>query len=441
METNYYLNIKNEKGKLKMSHYKFETNTIHSGQGVDETGSRALPIHQTTAYVFEDTQDGADKFALAKGGNIYTRINNPTQSVFETRMATLEGGTAAVATASGMSAITYAILSLAKNGDHIVSTTNLYGGTSTLFTHTLPEYGVETSFVDTDDAKKVDAAIQDNTKAVFLESIGNPKGDIPDLEAIAEVTKKHGVPLIVDNTFATPYLLRPIEHGADIVVHSATKFINGHGTSMGGVIIESGKFDWAQNDRFPSLVEPDPTYNDLSFAEAFGEAAYTTKIRAGLLRDTGASITPFNSWLLLQGLESLHVRMDRHVENAEKVAEYLENHEKVEWVSYAGLESSPYYELKEKYLPKGASSIFTFGVKGGYEGGKTFIEKLELFSLLANVGDSKSLVVHPASMTHGQLTEEELEAAGVQTETIRLSIGLENIDDILADLEKGLEAI
>ncbi len=424
-----------------MSEFKFETNTIHAGQVIDETGAHAVPIHQTTAYVFDDTQDGADKFALTKGGNIYTRITNPTQSVFETRMATLEGGTAAVATASGMSAISYSILALAKSGDHIVSTTNLYGGTSTLFTHTLPDYGVEVSFVDTDKPEEVEAAIQENTKVVFIESIGNPKGDIPDLEALAAITKEQDIPLIVDNTFATPYLLRPIEHGADIVVHSATKFINGHGTSVGGVIVESGQFDWAQNDKFPSLTNPDPTYNGLSFVEAFGGAAYTTKIRAGLLRDTGAAITPFNSWLFLQGLESLHVRMDRHVENAEKIAKYLEDHDKVEWVNYAGLESSPYYDLKEKYLSKGASSVFTFGVKGGYEGGKTFIDNIELFSLVANVGDSKSLVVHPASMTHGQLTEEELKAAGVETETVRLSVGLENVDDLLADLEKGLGAI
>lgn len=424
-----------------MSEFKFETNAIHAGQVIDETGAHAVPIHQTTAYVFNDTQDGADKFALTKGGNIYTRITNPTQSVFETRLATLEGGSAAVATASGMAAITYSILALAKNGDHIVSTTNLYGGTSTLFTHTLPDYGVEVSFADTDNPEEVNAVIQENTKAVFIESIGNPKGDIPNFEAIAEITKKHGIPLIVDNTFATPYLFRPIEHGADIVVHSATKFINGHGTSVGGVIVESGQFDWGQNDKFPGLTTPDPTYNGLSFFEAFGPGAYVTKIRAGLLRDTGASITPFNSWLFLQGLESLHVRMDRHVENAEKVAKFLESHEKVEWVSYAGLESSPYFELKEKYLPKGASSVFTFGVKGGYEGGKTFIDNVELFSLVANVGDSKSLVVHPASMTHSQLTEEELKAAGVATETIRLSVGLENVDDLIADLEKGLGAI
>lgn len=424
-----------------MSDYKFETNTIHSGHKVDETGARALPIHPSTAYVFDDTEDGAEKFALNRPGNIYTRITNPTQSAFEERMATIEGGSAALATASGMSAITYAILALTKSGDHIVSTTNLYGGTSTLFTHTFAEYGVDVSFVDTDKPKKVADAIKENTKAIFIESIGNPKGDIPNFEKLAQISRDSGIPLIVDNTFATPYLFRPIEHGADIVVHSATKFINGHGTSIGGVIVEAGTFDWNQNDKFSSLVDPDPTYNNLSFSEAFGGAAYTTKIRAGLLRNTGAAISPFNSWLLLQGLESLHVRMDRHVENAEKVAEFLENHEKVEWVNYAGLESSPYYNLKEKYLPKGASAVFTFGVKGGYEGGKSFINNLELFSLLANVGDTKSLVVHPASMTHGQLTEEELEDAGVQAEAIRLSVGIENIDDLLEDLDKGLGAI
>lgn len=424
-----------------MSEFKFETNAIHAGHEVDATGAHAVPIHQSTAFVFDDSEDAAGKFALTKGGNIYTRITNPTQSVFETRIATLEGGSAAVATASGMAAITYAILALAKNGDHIVSTTNLYGGTSTLFTHTLPDFGVEVTFVDTDYPEKVEAEIKENTKAVFIETIGNPKGDIPNFEEIVKITNKHGIPLVVDNTLATPYLFRPIEHGADIVVHSATKFINGHGTSVGGVILESGKFDWTQNDKFPSLTEPDPTYNGLSFAEAFGPGAYVTKIRAGLLRDTGAAITPFNSWLFLQGLESLHVRMDRHVENAEKVAEFLEGHDKVEWVEYSGLKSNKYYDLKTKYLPKGASSVFIFGVKGGYEGAKKFIETLELFSLVANLGDSKSLVVHPASMTHSQLNEQELKAAGVSPETIRVSVGLENIDDIIADLEKALGAI
>lgn len=421
--------------------YSFETNAVHAGQTVDETGARAVPIHQTTAYVFDSLEQGANRFALTEGGNIYTRITNPTQGVFESRVATLEGGTSGLAVASGMAAIAYAIQVLAANGDHIVATSSLYGGTHNLFEHTFKKFGIDVSIVDTSDLANVDAAIQDNTKAVFVESIGNPAGNIEDIEGLAEVAHKHGIPLIVDNTFATPYLLRPIEFGADIVVHSATKFIGGHGTSIGGVIVESGKFDWKQNDKFPGLSEPDPTYNDLVFADAFGPGAYTTKIRATLLRDTGAAISPFNAFLLIQGLETLHVRVERHVENAEKIAKYLENHPNVEWVDYAGLESSPYYKLKEKYLPKGAGSIFTFGVKGGFDGGVNFIENLELFSLLANVGDAKSLVVHPASMTHSQLTDEELLAGGVKPETIRLSIGIENVDDLIADLERGLSAL
>lgn len=426
---------------MSEKNYQFETKAVHSGQTVDETGARALPLHQTTSYVFEDTQDGAEKFALTRAGNIYTRITNPTQGTFESRLADLEGGSAALAVASGMAAITYAVLALAKQGDNIVSTTNLYGGTSNLFTKTLPQYGINTKYVDTDKLEEVEEAIDEKTKLIFIESIGNPKGDIPDLQALAKIAHDAGIPLVVDNTFPTPYLLRPIEHGADIVVHSATKFIGGHGTSIGGVIVESGQFDWGQNDKFPYLTEPDSSYNDVSFAETFGPAAFTTYIRAGLLRDTGAAISPFNAWLLVQGLETLHVRMERHVENAEKIAKYLQDHDKVEWVSYAGLESSPYYDLKEKYLPKGASSIFTFGVKGGYEAAKTFIESLELFSLLANVGDTKSLIVHPASMTHSQGTEEENIAAGVYPETIRLSIGLENVNDLIADLEQGLASI
>lgn len=421
--------------------YKIETQAIHAAQTIDETGSRAVPLHQTTAYVFEDVAQGANRFALTEGGNIYTRITNPTQGVFEGRVAALEGGSAGLAVASGMAAISYAIQVLAKAGDHIVATANLYGGSHNLFEHTFKDFGIDVTIVDTSDLANVDQAIQDNTKAVFVETIGNPAGNIEDISGLAEVAHKHGIPLIVDNTFATPYLSRPIEHGADIVVHSATKFIGGHGTSIGGVIVESGQFDWKQNDKFPGLSQADPTYNDLIFADAFGPAAYTTKIRATLLRDTGASISPFNAWLLVQGLESLHVRMDRHVENAEKVATFLAQHDKVEWVDYAGLESSPYYRLKEKYLPLGAGSIFTFGVKGGYEGGVKFIENLELFSLLANVGDAKSLVVHPASMTHSQLTEEELAEGGIKPETIRLSIGIENVDDIIADLDNALAAI
>ncbi len=421
--------------------YKFETQAIHAAQTVDETGSRAVPLHQTTAFVFDDVTQGANRFALTEGGNIYTRITNPTQGVFEGRVAALEGGTAGLAVASGMSAISYAIQVLAKAGDHIVATANLYGGTHNLFEHTFKDFGIDVSIVDTSDLKNVDAAIQANTKAVFVETIGNPAGNIEDIEGLAEVAHKHGIPLIVDNTFATPYLTRPFEFGADIVVHSATKFMGGHGTTMGGVIVESGQFDWGQNDKFPGLTQPDPTYNNIVFADTFGSAAYITKIRTSLLRDTGAAISPFNAWLLLQGLETLHVRMDRHVENAEKIARFLANHDQVEWVEYAGLENSPYYELKNKYLPKGAGSIFTFGVKGGLEGGIKFIENLKLFSLLANVGDTKSLVVHPASMTHSQLTEEELAEGNIKPETIRLSIGIENVEDLIDDLEKGLGAI
>ncbi|AZP03489.1 O-acetylhomoserine aminocarboxypropyltransferase/cysteine synthase family protein [Jeotgalibaca ciconiae] len=422
--------------------YKFETKAIHAGQEVDPTtGARALPIYQTTSFVFEDTQDGADKFALAKGGNIYTRLMNPTSGAFEARVTELEGGSVGLAVASGMAAITYAILTLAHNGDHVVSTSSLYGGTHTLFTHTFKNYGVDVSIVNTKDLQNVENAIQENTKAIFIETIGNPEGNVEDIEALADIAHKNGIPLIVDNTFATPYLCRPIEFGADIIVHSATKFIGGHGTSIGGVIVESGKFDWKQNDKFKGLSEPDDSYHGMIFADVFGPGAFVTKIRTSLLRDTGAAISPFNSFLLAQGLESLPVRMDRHIENAQKVAEYLNNHEKIEWVDFAGLPDNPYYELKNKYLPKGAGAIFTFGVKGGYEAGIKFIEALELFSLLANVGDAKSLVVHPASMTHSQLTEKELALGGVKPETIRVSIGLEHIDDIIADLEKGLGVI
>lgn len=422
--------------------HRFETKAIHAGQTVDtDTGARALPIYQTTSYVFEDTKDGAERFALTKGGNVYSRLTNPTSGAFETRVAELEGGTAGLAVASGMAAINYALLTLAQQGDHIVSTSSLYGGTHTLLTHTFKQYGIDVSIVNTKDPKNVIEAIQENTKAIFIETIGNPEGNVEDIETLAQIAHENGIPLVVDNTFATPYLCRPIEFGADIVVHSATKFIGGHGTSIGGVIVESGQFDWKQNDKFKGLSQPDASYHGLVFADAFGPAAFTTKVRTSLLRDTGASISPFNSFLLIQGLESLPVRMDRHVENAQKAAEFLAQHEKVTWVDFAGLASSPYHDLKEKYLPKGAGAVFTFGVEGGLEAGIKFIESLELFSLLANVGDSKSLVVHPASMTHSQLTEKELAAGGVRPETIRLSIGLEHIDDLIADLEKGFGAI
>ncbi|EGQ4156710.1 O-acetylhomoserine aminocarboxypropyltransferase/cysteine synthase [Staphylococcus pseudintermedius] len=419
------------------SDFKFETLQLHSGQEVDESShSRALPIYQTTSFTFDDTAHAANLFGLDELGNIYTRLMNPTTNVLETRVTELEGGVAGVAVASGMAAITYAIQAVAQKGDHIVASSTLYGGTHTLFTHTLPKYGIDVTLVDTTEVSHIENALQDNTKALFVETIGNPEGNVEDFDALVTITKAQGIPLIVDNTFATPYLSRPIEHGANIVVHSATKFIGGHGTSMGGVIVDAGNFNW-DNGKFPGLSEPDPSYHGLVFSEKFGEAALAFKIRTTILRDTGAAISPFNAFLLTQGLETLSLRLERHVENAEKVAQYLEKHDKVAWVKYAGLLTSEYYALKEKYLPKGASSIFTFGVKGGYEAGKKFIEGLELFSLLANVGDAKSLVIHPASTTHQQLTEAEQTAAGIAPETIRLSIGLEHIDDIIADLEKG----
>lgn len=421
--------------------YRFETLQLHSGQEVDQTtNSRAVPIYQTTSYNFNDTEHAAQLFGLEELGNIYTRLMNPTTAVLEARVAELEGGVAGVAVASGMAAITYAIQSVAQSGDHILACETLYGGTHTLFTHTLPKFGIDVTLVDTRDAQNVANAIQENTKALFVETIGNPEGNVEDIEALVKVTKAHGIPLIVDNTFATPYLLRPIAYGANIVVHSATKFIGGHGTSMGGVIVDAGNFDWT-NGKFPGLSEPDPSYHGIVFSEKFGDAALAFKIRTTLLRDTGAALSPFNAFQLTQGLETLSLRMERHVENAEKVAHYLSKHPKVAWVKYAGLPSSRYYDLKNKYLPRGASSIFTFGVKGGYEAGKQFIEALDLFSLLANVGDAKSLVIHPASTTHQQLTEDEQLAAGIAPETIRLSIGLEHIDDIIDDLAKGFAAI
>ncbi|WP_419790998.1 O-acetylhomoserine aminocarboxypropyltransferase/cysteine synthase [Staphylococcus chromogenes] len=421
--------------------YRFETLQLHAGQEVDQTTkSRAVPIYQTTSYNFNDTEHAAQLFGLEELGNIYTRLMNPTTAVLEARVAELEGGVAGVAVASGMAAITYAIQSVAQSGDHILACETLYGGTHTLFTHTLSKFGIDVTLIDTRDPQNVAKAIQENTKALFIETIGNPEGNVEDIEALVKVTKAHGIPLIVDNTFATPYLLRPIAYGANIVVHSATKFIGGHGTSMGGVIVDAGNFDWT-NGKFPGLSEPDPSYHGIVFSEKFGDAALAFKIRTTLLRDTGAALSPFNAFQLTQGLETLSLRMERHVENAEKVAHYLSKHPKVAWVKYAGLPSSRYYDLKNKYLPRGASSIFTFGVKGGYEAGKQFIEALDLFSLLANVGDAKSLVIHPASTTHQQLTEDEQLAAGIAPETIRLSIGLEHIDDIIDDLAKGFAAI
>ncbi|MEZ2458688.1 O-acetylhomoserine aminocarboxypropyltransferase/cysteine synthase family protein [Salinicoccus roseus] len=421
--------------------HRFETKQLHAGQEVDPTtNSRALPIYQTTSYVFDDTKHAAELFGLQDVGNIYTRIMNPTTAALETRVAELEGGVAGLGVASGMAAITYAIQVLANAGDHIVSSASLYGGTHTLFTHTFKKFGIETSLVDAKDPENVSREIKGNTKAIFVETIGNPEGNVEDLEALAKIAEDNSIPLIVDNTFATPYLCRPIEHGAHVVVHSATKFLGGHGTSIGGVIVDGGNFNW-DNGKFPGLTEPDASYHDLVFTDAFGPAAYAFKIRTTLLRDTGAALSPFNAFLLTQGIETLSLRMERHVENAKAVAEFLESHDKVEWVDYAGLESSEYHELQKKYLPKGASSIFTFGVKGGYEAGKTFIEALELFSLLANVGDAKSLVIHPASTTHSQLKEDEQLAGGVRPEMIRLSVGLEHVDDIIDDLKKGLDAI
>lgn len=418
--------------------YQFETIQVHGGHTPDgDTNSRAVPIYQTTSYTFDDTQDAADKFSLSKAGNIYTRITNPTTAVLEERLNELEGGVGAVAVASGSAAITYAIQNIASAGDHIVSAASLYGGTFNLFTHTLPEFGITTTFVDSEKLANFEEAIQENTKAIFVETIGNPLTNVADLEAIAEIAHRNGLPLIVDNTFATAYLNRPFDFGADIVVYSATKFIGGHGVALGGVIIDSGKFDWT-NGKYPKLVNPDPSYHGLSYTKDIGAAAYITRIRVSLLRDTGAAISPFNSFLLIIGLETLSLRLERHVENAQKVAEFLEKHPKVEWVSYPGLSADRYYELGQKYLPKGAGSVFTFGVKGGAKAGKDLINNVNLFSLLANVGDAKSLIIHPASTTHAQLNEAELLATGTSPELIRLSIGLENSADIIADLEQAL---
>ncbi len=419
--------------------FRFETLQIHAGQPIDETGSRAVPIYQTTSYVFESAEQAAGRFALTDIGNIYTRLTNPTTAVVDARVAELEGGTAGITVASGSAAITYAILNIASSGDHIVSASTIYGGTYNLFSATLPHFGVTTSFVDPDDVNNFEKAIKENTKAVFIETIGNPGINLVDIEAVAEIAHKHGLPLIVDNTFGTPYLIRPIEHGADVVVHSATKFLGGHGTTLGGVIVESGKFDW-KNGNFPGFIEPDSHYNGIVFGD-LGAIAFTTKIRAQLLRDTGAAIAPLSSFLLLQGIETLSLRVERHVENAQKVADFLQNHPKVSWVNYPSLEGNKYKPLADKYFPKGVGSIFTFGVKGGKEAGAKLIDSLELFSHLANVADAKSLVIHPATTTHSQLSDEEMKTAGVTPDLVRLSIGIENIDDIIADLEQALEKI
>lgn len=423
--------------------YKFETLQLHVGQESPDpaTDARAVPIYATTSYVFKDSAQAAGRFGLTEGGNIYTRLMNPTSDVFEQRIAALEGGAAALATASGSAAISYAVQNIATAGDHIVSSVNLYGGTYNLFANTLKEQGLTTTFVDPSNPENFEKAIQPNTKLLYAETLGNPNSDVIDLEAISEIAHKHGIPLIVDNTFATPYLLRPIEHGADIVVHSATKFIGGHGTVMGGVVIDGGKFDWAQNDKFPGLSKPNPSYHGVVFTEACGNIAYIMKLRTTLMRDQGATISPFNSFLLLQGLETLSLRLERHVENALKVVDFLKNHPQVERVNHPSLAQGREKELYDKYFPNGAASIFTFDIKGNAETAKKFTESLELFSLLANVADVKSLVIHPASTTHSQMTEEELLSAGIRPNTVRLSIGTEHIDDIIDDLKNGFAAV
>ena len=422
--------------------FKFETLQLHAGQVVDATTkSRAVPIYQTTSFVFDDTQEGADLFALQKAGNIYTRITNPTTSAFEERIAALEGGVGALATASGMAALTYTILGLAHAGDHVVAASTIYGGTFNLLKETLPRYGITTTFVDIDNLEEIEAAIKDNTKLVLIETLGNPVINIPDIEKIAEIAHKHQIPLVADNTFATPYLINVFSHGVDIAVHSATKFIGGHGTTIGGVIVDSGKFDWTASGKFPQLVEEDPSYHNISYTRDVGAAAFIVAARVQLLRDMGAALSPFNSFLLLQGLETLSLRVERHVQNAEKIVDFLVNHPKVEKVNYPKLADSPYHTLAEKYLPKGVGSIFTFHVKGGEAEARKVIDNLEIFSNLANVADAKSLVVHPATTTHAQLSDSDLEAAGVTKNQIRLSIGLENVDDLIEDLRLTLENI
>ncbi|MBR3276404.1 MAG: O-acetylhomoserine aminocarboxypropyltransferase/cysteine synthase [Eubacterium sp.] len=426
-----------------MSNYKFETIQLHAGQENPDpaTDSRAVPIYATTSYVFKDSAQAAGRFALTEGGNIYTRLMNPTSDVFEKRIAALEGGVGALATASGSAAIAYAIQNIAVAGDHIVTSNQLYGGTHNLFANTLVEQGLTTTFVDPFDPENFEKAIQDNTKLLYAETLGNPNSDVIDLEAIADIAHRHGIPFIVDSTFATPFLIRPIEHGADIVVHSATKFIGGHGTVMGGVVIDGGTFDWTQNDKFPGLSKPNPSYHGIVFTEAAGNAAFITKLRCTLMRDLGATISPFNSFLLLQGLETLSLRVERHVENALKVVDFLKNHPQVAKVNHPSLAEGRQKELYDRYFPNGAASIFTFEIKGDVKTAQKFTESLKLFSLLANVADVKSLVIHPASTTHSQLTEEELLAGGISSTTIRLSIGTEHIDDIIADLEQGFEAV
>ena len=426
-----------------MSEYRFETLQLHVGQEQADPASdaRAVPIYATTSYVFHNAQHAADRFGLADAGHIYGRLTNSTQGVFEDRIAALEGGVAGLALASGAAAITYTIQALAKNGEHIVAQKTIYGGSANLLAHTLPLYGIETTFVDIHNLEEVTAAIQPNTKAIYIETLGNPNSDIPDIDALAEIAHAHGLPLVIDNTFGTPYLIRPIEHGADIVVHSATKFIGGHGTTLGGVIVDGGTFDWAASGRYPWISEPNPSYHGVKFTEAAGKAAFAVYIRAILLRDTGATISPFAAFLLLQGTETLSLRLERHAENTKKVIDYLVNHPLVEKVYHPSLENHPDHELYKKYFPNGGGSIFTFDIKGGKEEAFRFIDGLKIFSLLANVADVKSLVIHPATTTHSQLTDEELDAAGIHQNTIRLSIGTEHIDDIIADLENGFSAV
>ena len=426
-----------------MSSYHFETLQLHVGQEQPDpaTDARAVPIYQTTSYVFKNSAHAAARFGLQDAGNIYGRLTNSTQDVLEKRIAALEGGVAALATASGAAAITYTIQALAQAGDHIVAQKTIYGGSFNLLAHTLPAFGVTTTFVNAHDLSEVENAIQPNTKAIYLETLGNPNSDIPDIDAIAEIAHKHGLPVVVDNTFGTPYLIRPIEHGADIVVHSATKFIGGHGTTLGGIIVDSGKFDWKASGKYAPIAEPNPSYHGVSFVDAAGPAAFVTYVRAILLRDTGAAISPFNAFLLLQGVETLSLRLDRHAENTKKVVEYLVHHPKVEHVNHPSLPDHPDHALYEKYFPNGGASIFTFEIKGGQKEAHAFIDHLEIFSLLANVADVKSLVIHPATTTHSQLTAEELADQGIKPNTIRLSIGTEHIDDIIADLEKGFAAV
>ena len=425
-----------------MSNYKFETMQLHVGQEQADpaTDSRAVPIYQTTSYVFHNSAHAAARFSLSDAGNIYGRLTNSTQDVFEKRIAALEGGVGALALASGAAAVTYVIEALAQKGDHIVAQKTIYGGSYNLLAHTLPLYGIETTFVDAHNLEEVTAAIRPNTKAVYLETLGNPNSDIPDIDAIAQIAHAHDIPLVIDNTFGTPYWIRPIEHGADIVLHSATKFLGGHGTTLGGIVVDSGKFDWKASGKYASIADANPSYHGISFVEAAGPAAFITYLRAILLRDTGACISPFNAFLLLQGVETLSLRLDRHAENTKKVIEYLAGHPQVEKVNHPSLPEHPDNALYKKYFPTGGASIFTFDIKGGQKEAHAFIDALEIFSLLANVADVKSLVIHPATTTHSQLNDEELEDQGIHRNTIRLSIGTEHIDDIIADLEKGFAA-